>query len=78
MAPADLPMLSEEEEQIIGNLCSDALVAAWNEDSAVEDVQHHLRQLWKTALRYGFGHGRKEGRLLGRKEVENTDAKELE
>ncbi|KAJ7201384.1 hypothetical protein GGX14DRAFT_656686 [Mycena pura] len=73
-----LPMLSEEEEQIIGDLCSDALVAAWNEDSAVEDVQHHLRQLWKTALRYGFGHGQKEGRLLGRKEVETTDAKELE
>ncbi|KAJ6590839.1 hypothetical protein B0H10DRAFT_2233427 [Mycena sp. CBHHK59/15] len=78
MAPADPPILSEEEEQIIGDLCSDALFAAWNEDSAHEDVHYHLRQLWKTALRYGFGHGLKEGRLLGRKEVAPTVAKELE
>ncbi|KAJ7661370.1 hypothetical protein DFH06DRAFT_373362 [Mycena polygramma] len=68
MTPPEIPSLSDEEQHIIDSMCSDTLFAAWNEDSAVEDINFHLRQLWQTAFRMGLAHGREEAKAVCRKE----------
>ncbi|KAJ7237927.1 hypothetical protein C8J57DRAFT_1246672 [Mycena rebaudengoi] len=76
----DPPSLSEAEHQLIADLCQDALFAAWNEDSTIEDVNYKLRQLWKTAVHMGFAHGQKEPReaIHLEKQTRAAVAKELE
>ncbi|KAJ7290494.1 hypothetical protein C8J57DRAFT_341479 [Mycena rebaudengoi] len=80
MPAADLPSLSEAEHQLIADLCQDAISAAWNEDSAIEDVNYKLCQLWETAVRMGFAHGQKEPREATQREKQTRAAvvKELE
>ncbi|KAJ7929662.1 hypothetical protein B0H13DRAFT_2310298 [Mycena leptocephala] len=68
MPKPQLPSLSDEEQDTIASLCEDALFAAWNEDSAVEDINYKLRQLWETALRIGLAHGKEEVKAVCRKE----------
>ncbi|KAJ6583263.1 hypothetical protein B0H10DRAFT_2234955 [Mycena sp. CBHHK59/15] len=74
MVAANLPTLSEEEQQTIASLCQGTLFAAWDEDSAVEDINYRLRQLWETALHIGFAHGREEANAAGRKEGKQMKA----
>jgi len=81
MARPELPSLSDEEQQTIASMCQDALFAAWNDDSSVEDINHHLRQLWETALRIGLKHGQEEAKAICRKEdhvARAAVAKEME
>jgi hypothetical protein len=81
MAKPQLPSLSDEEQDMIASLCEDALFAAWNEDSAVEDINYKLRQLWETALRIGLAHGQEEAKIVCRKEdhlARATVAKQME
>lgn len=68
MVPPEKPSLSDEEQRIIDNMCSDALFAAWDEDAVMEDVNFHLRQLWQTAFRIGLAQGREEAKAGCRKE----------
>ncbi|KAF8214923.1 hypothetical protein K438DRAFT_1800411 [Mycena galopus ATCC 62051] len=81
MAPPTLPSLSDEEQQEIESRCQDALFVAWNEDSAVKDINYHLQQLWETALRIGLAHGREEVKAVCRKKdhvARAAVAKEME
>ncbi|KAJ7908914.1 hypothetical protein B0H13DRAFT_2273169 [Mycena leptocephala] len=68
MLKPQLPSLSNEEQDTIASLCEDTLFAAWNEDSALEDINYKLRQLWETALRIGLAHGQEEVKAVCRKE----------
>ncbi|KAJ7869272.1 hypothetical protein B0H14DRAFT_3861196 [Mycena olivaceomarginata] len=81
MARAELPPLSDEEQQTIASICQDVLFDAWNEDSAAEDINYRLQQLWETALRFGFVHGQGAAKKVCREEthvLRAAVAKEME
>ncbi|KAJ7907809.1 hypothetical protein B0H13DRAFT_1879260 [Mycena leptocephala] len=68
MPKPQLPSLLDKEQDTIASLCQDTLFAAWNEDSAVEDINYKLHQLWETTLCIGLAHGQEEVKAVCRKE----------